>query len=135
MTDLSSGMRCHADTATQASTADAPEQAITLSEKAVSHISKLKQEMGKDNLLLRVGVKQGGCSGMSYVMDFEQEANLKGDDYVIQFDGFKLACDPKSLLYLFGMNLDYSDALIGGGFNFSNPNAAGNCGCGKSFSV
>lgn len=88
-------------------------------------------------MVFRVGVKQGGCSGMSYVMDFEEPGNLKDDDYVIEYEGgaFKMACDPKSLLYLFGMHLDYSDALIGGGFQFNNPNAADSCGCGKSFGV
>ena len=69
-------------------------------------------------------------------MDFEQEANVGSDDYVVSYDdGFKLVCDPKSLLYLFGMRLDYSNELIGGGFQFSNPNAQDSCGCGKSFSV
>ena len=73
---------------------------------------------------------------MSYLMDFEQEANVKPEDSVIEYDGqFRLVCDPKSLLYLFGMQLDYSDALIGGGFQFQNPNAQDTCGCGKSFGV
>lgn len=127
-------VRANTDTASVV-TADAPSEAITLTEKAVNHIKKLRQEAGSESLLLRVGVKQGGCSGMSYVMDFEKEENLKEDDYTIQYDGFKLACDPKSLLYLFGMSLDYSDALIGGGFQFHNPNAQDSCGCGKSFGV
>lgn len=74
---------------------------------------------------------------MSYKMDFEQAENIKEDDYVISYDSedFKLVIDPKSLLYLFGMRLDYSDALIGGGFQFNNPNATDTCGCGKSFGV
>lgn len=107
-----------------------------LTDNALSHLRKLQKEAGSESLLLRVGVKQGGCSGMSYVMDFETDANIKEDDYIVEYEGgFRLACDPKSLLYLFGMSLDYSDALIGGGFNFSNPNAESSCGCGKSFSV
>ncbi|WIA34081.1 hypothetical protein OEZ86_012458 [Tetradesmus obliquus] len=114
----------------------APQHAITLTDNALSHLRKLQKEAGSESLLLRVGVKQGGCSGMSYVMDFETDANIKEDDYIVEYEGgFRLACDPKSLLYLFGMSLDYSDALIGGGFNFSNPNAESSCGCGKSFSV
>eukprot|EP00891_Asterochloris_glomerata_P003071 jgi/Astpho2/3071/gw1.00051.209.1_t len=84
-------------------------------------------------MLLRIGVKSGGCSGMSYMMEFEEEANVKPADSVMHYEGFKLVCDAKSLLYLFGMSLDYSNALIGGGFQFQNPNAQDSCGCGKSF--
>ncbi len=75
-------------------------------------------------------------AGMSYHMDFEKEENVRSEDSVMEYeDGFKLVCDPKSLLYLFGMRLDYSSALIGGGFQFHNPNAESSCGCGKSFGV
>jgi iron-sulfur cluster assembly protein len=75
-------------------------------------------------------------TGMSYHMDFEKEENVRAEDAIMEYeDGFKLVCDPKSLLYLFGMQLDYSSALIGGGFQFHNPNAANSCGCGKSFGV
>lgn len=132
-----------ASSAAAAAPASAPTEAITLTDRALSHLVKLRQERaassdGKDQqLVFRVGVKQGGCSGMSYVMDFEQPDNIKEDDYVMEYESgaFKLACDSKSLLYLFGMRLDYSDALIGGGFQFNNPNAADSCGCGKSFGV
>lgn len=73
---------------------------------------------------------------MSYSMDFENESNVRPDDSIMEYaDQFRLVCDPKSLLYLFGMHLDYSDALIGGGFQFQNPNAQDTCGCGKSFGV
>jgi iron-sulfur cluster assembly protein len=108
--------------------------AISLSEKALAHIKKMRDQSGKD-LTLRVGVRQGGCSGMSYVMDFEERSNIREEDSLIEQDGFTMVCDPKSLLYLFGMQLDYSDALIGGGFNFQNPNASSTCGCGKSFAA
>lgn len=108
--------------------------AIVLTEKALSHLNKLRASQGTD-LCLRVGVRQGGCSGMSYVMDFEEASNLRPDDSVIDYEGFKMVCDPKSLLFLYGMQLDYSDALIGGGFAFSNPNASSTCGCGKSFAA
>jgi len=75
-------------------------------------------------------------AGMSYHMDFEEELNVRAEDMVMEYEGgFKLVCDPKSGLYLFGMHLDYSSALIGGGFQFQNPNAASSCGCGKSFGV
>ncbi|XP_024395719.1 uncharacterized protein [Physcomitrium patens] len=120
------------DSATASPSSAAP--AIMLTEKALSHLMKLKASQDKE-LCLRVGVRQGGCSGMSYVMDFEESSNLRPDDSIIDYDGFKMVCDPKSLLFLFGMQLDYSDALIGGGFSFSNPNASSTCGCGKSFAA
>lgn len=74
---------------------------------------------------------------MSYVMDFEAPDKITSDDHVMSYDndGFKLVVDPKSLLYLFGMELGWSSALIGGGFQFRNPNATDSCGCGKSFGV
>lgn len=109
--------------------------AITLTDKALAQLEKLRAESEGDDLCLRVGVRQGGCSGMSYVMDFEERANIAADDSVIDGQGFTIVCDPKSLLYLFGLNLDYSDELIGGGFQFNNPNSEESCGCGKSFSV
>jgi len=123
-----------------AETSDATEaqmMPISLTEKALGHLKKLKAEHEGRDLLFRVGVRSGGCSGMSYVMEFESEENVQQEDAVFEYDdgGFRMICDPKSLLYLFGMRLDYSDALIGGGFQFHNPNATDTCGCGKSFGV
>lgn len=118
-----------------------PSQAITLTDAALAHLKKMRAEVGGAELLLRVGVKSGGCSGMSYVMDFEAPDKVTADDTVLSAgagadaEGLRLVCDPKSLLYLFGLQLDYSTALIGGGFKFSNPNATDTCGCGTSFSV
>ncbi|MFK8184821.1 MAG: iron-sulfur cluster assembly accessory protein [Phormidesmis sp.] len=103
-----------------------------MSEAALEHVTALREKQGSD-LCLRVGVRQGGCSGMSYMMDFEEESNIGEHDEVYDYDGFKVVCDRKSLLYLYGLMLDYSDALIGGGFQFTNPNANQTCGCGKSF--
>ena len=105
---------------------------ILMSEAALEHVKALREKQGSD-LCLRVGVRQGGCSGMSYMMDFEEESNIGEHDEVYDYDGFKVVCDRKSLLYLYGLMLDYSDALIGGGFQFTNPNANQTCGCGKSF--
>ncbi|MBD1838136.1 iron-sulfur cluster assembly accessory protein [Coleofasciculus sp. FACHB-64] len=107
---------------------------IQLSESALKHVLSLREKQGKD-LCLRVGVRQGGCSGMSYMMDFEEPSQIRDNDEVYDYDGFKIVCDPKSMLYLYGLMLDYSDAMIGGGFQFTNPNAAQSCGCGKSFGV
>ncbi|CAM8908506.1 unnamed protein product [Rhodiola kirilowii] len=72
---------------------------------------------------------------MSYMMDFESTENTRPDDSIIEYNGFTIVCDPKSLVFIFGMQLDYSDALIGGGFSFKNPNATQTCGCGKSFNA
>jgi iron-sulfur cluster assembly protein len=114
------------------STAGATTQGILMSEAALAHVNALRDKQDSD-LCLRVGVRQGGCSGMSYMMDFEEAGNIGEHDEVYDYSGFKVVCDRKSLLYLYGLMLDYSDAMIGGGFQFTNPNANQTCGCGKSF--
>ena len=111
-----------------------PKRGIQLSEAALRQVLLLRDKQGKD-LCLRVGVRQGGCSGMSYMMDFEDVSKIRPDDEVFEYEGFKIVCDRKSILYLYGLMLDYSDAMIGGGFQFTNPNASQTCGCGKSFGV
>uniref|UniRef100_A0A0A9H1P9 Core domain-containing protein n=1 Tax=Arundo donax TaxID=35708 RepID=A0A0A9H1P9_ARUDO len=120
--------------AAAAATSGSIAPAISLTERALKHLNKMRAERNED-LCLRIGVRQGGCSGMSYTMEFENRANASPDDSVIEYDGFAIVCDPKSLLFMFGMELDYSDALIGGGFAFQNPNATKTCGCGKSFAT
>ncbi|WVZ82579.1 hypothetical protein U9M48_029832 [Paspalum notatum var. saurae] len=120
--------------AAAAATSGSIAPAISLTEKALKHLNKMRAERNED-LCLRIGVKQGGCSGMSYTMEFESRANASPDDSIVEYDGFAIVCDPKSLLFMFGMELDYSDALIGGGFSFQNPNATKTCGCGKSFAT
>lgn len=107
---------------------------IQITDAARQHIVALRQSQNAD-LCLRVGVRGGGCSGLSYTMDLEDAANIRDDDEVFDYGEFKVVCDPKSLLYLYGLMLDYSNALIGGGFQFVNPNATQTCGCGKSFSA
>lgn len=87
----------------------------------------------RDGWGLRVGVKGGGCSGLSYTMQFEEKP---GDhDKVQDSEGVRIFVDPKSYLYLNGLTLDYSTDLIGGGFKFVNPNATRTCSCGTSFSA
>ena len=100
---------------------DVAEKVIIITAKAMAHISDLKTKQGLDTL--RMGVRSGGCSGMSYVMDFIVEDQITEDDHIELYDDVKCVVDPKSLLYLYGLQLDYSDELIGGGFKFSNPNA------------
>ena len=112
---------------------------ILITETAMQQLSKLCLEQGEDKLL-RVGVRSGGCSGMSYTMDFVLSSQIQKDEEIYEYstpdgDAFKVVCDPKSLLYIYGMQLDFSTALIGGGFNFTNPNATQTCGCGSSFAV
>jgi iron-sulfur cluster assembly protein len=115
-------------------TTETSTRGIQLTEAALNHVTMLQQQQGKD-LCLRVGVRQGGCSGMSYMMDFEDPSRIGEQDDVFDYDGFRIICDKKSLLYLYGLVLDYSNAMIGGGFQFTNPNANQTCGCGKSFGV
>ena len=98
---------------------------------------KAKQQDPSATLVLRMGVRNGGCSGLSYAMDFSSEDEIEDDDVVDDYsmDGMKCVVDAKSMLYLYGLELDYSDELIGGGFKFFNPNAEESCGCGSSFGV
>jgi iron-sulfur cluster assembly protein len=108
---------------------------ITLTESAKEKALKLFSESNLDptTSFIRVGVKGGGCSGLSYVLDFDSE--LKPGDQEFEDKGIKIVCDKKSLLYLLGTELDHSDGLNGKGFEFRNPNAERVCGCGESFSV
>jgi iron-sulfur cluster assembly protein len=105
-----------------------------MTESAIKQVQFLREKQGKD-LCLRVGVRQGGCSGMSYLMDFADPSTIREDDDVFDYEGFKVVCDRKSLLYIYGLVLDYTDALIGGGFQFTNPQATQTCGSGKSFAT
>ena len=112
---------------------------ILITNDAIEQISSLLNNQ-TDKKALRVGVRSGGCSGMSYTMDFIGGDEINSDDKVYDYSlsseqTFKVVCDPKSLLYIYGMQLDFSKDLIGGGFNFVNPNASQTCGCGSSFAV
>lgn len=113
---------------------DINERVINITPKALITLQDL---LTKDpsKPLLRMGVKAGGCSGMSYVMDFITENDINSDDHEELYEGIRCVVDPKSLLFLYGLQLDYSDELIGGGFKFMNPNAESSCGCGSSFSL
>ncbi len=112
---------------------------ILITNDAIEQISSLLKSQ-TDKKALRVGVRSGGCSGMSYTMDFIGGEEINSDDKVYDYSlsseqTFQVICDPKSLLYIYGMQLDFSKDLIGGGFNFVNPNASQTCGCGSSFAV
>ena len=109
---------------------------IYISDKAKIKVIKLMEEAGvtgDDTQFLRVGVVGGGCSGLSYKMDFDNE--VKPMDQVFEDKGIKIVCDLKSFLYLVNTELEFSDGLNGKGFYFNNPNASRSCGCGESFAV
>jgi iron-sulfur cluster assembly protein len=110
------------------------ENEIIITPKAVNEVKRIMQENNvPDNFGLRVGVKGGGCSGLSYSLGFD--ADVRDGDTVIEQEGIKLMVDGKSLFYLSGTELDFSDGLNGKGFVFNNPNATKTCGCGESFGV
>ena len=110
-------------------------EGITASKKAQLKAIDLMIQAGIENssYFLRVSVVGGGCSGLSYKLDFDNE--LKSEDQVFEMEQIKLVTDIKSLLYLLNTELDYSDGLNGKGFFFKNPNASRTCGCGESFAV
>jgi iron-sulfur cluster assembly protein len=110
--------------------------AITLTEKAAAEIKKIVTEQGlpEAETRLRVGVKGGGCSGFSYMLDLTEEPAGESDEE-LESNGVKILCDMKSLLYLSGTEVDFKDEVMGKGFVFKNPNATSSCGCGSSFSA
>ena len=107
---------------------------IALTPAAAQEAKRLIEKEQKPNLGLRIGVKGGGCSGMSYVLAIE-ETTPKQYDTVFEQDGVKVVVDAKSHLYLDGMTIDFKNSLMGGGFEFNNPLAKKSCGCGHSFSA
>lgn len=123
---------------TAGASVDISDRVIRISERAMAHLADMRtKQTDSVHLYLRMGVRSGGCSGMSYAMDLIKAEEVTDEDHIEEYpdQGFSCVVDPKSMLYLFGMVLDYKDALIGGGFQFMNPNAEETCGCGKSFGV
>lgn len=106
---------------------------IQLTDKAKIEVKKLIEQQAKPGAFLRVGVKVGGCSGLSYDVNFDDKMNP--GDKIYDASGVMVVCDSKSALYLDGMTIDYSTELVGAGFKFVNPKATGSCGCGTSFAV
>jgi iron-sulfur cluster assembly protein len=106
---------------------------IQVTPAAASEMRRLLAAQGFRGWGLRVGVKGGGCSGLSYTMQFEEKP--AEHDRVFEAEGLRVICDPKSYLYLKGLTLDYTNELMGGGFKFINPNAQRTCSCGSSFSA
>ena len=107
---------------------------ITVSDNAKQHaIDLMRSENRPENAFIRLGVEGGGCSGLSYKLEFDTE--MKEGDQVFEDKGIKIVVDRKSFLYLAGTELEYTGGLNGKGFVFNNPNANRTCGCGESFSV
>lgn len=110
---------------------------ITVTDRAAERINQIKKEQQvSDEAKLRVGVVSGGCSGLTYELDFDQEEPDESQkDQLFEDNGIRLIVDMRSFLYLSGTQLDYTDGLDGEGFHFHNPNASRTCSCGESFSV
>jgi iron-sulfur cluster assembly protein len=109
---------------------------IMLSETAAKEIKKIitEQNLPSEATKLRVGVKGGGCSGFSYMLDLTEEPKTEGDEE-LEAHGVKILVDMKSYLYLNGVEIDFKDEVMGRGFVFKNPNATSTCGCGSSFTA
>ena len=121
------------DTTNDSATTEQP--GVILTEGAAREINSIiaQQELDAETVCLRVGVKGGGCSGFSYVLDLTEKR--KDSDELFVQHGIRVICDPKSLLYLGGTTVDFKDEIMGRGFVFTNPNATSSCGCGSSFSA
>ena len=109
---------------------------ISISERAANRIHEIRSEQSvPDATPLRVSVVSGGCSGLTYNLDFESNQDISDSDKQFEDHGIKVVIDMRSFLYLAGTKLDYSDGLTGQGFHFNNPNAVRSCSCGESFSL
>jgi len=106
---------------------------ITLSERAAVRVANLIKSQGDPDLMLRLTVSGGGCSGFQYGFDFDK--TQKPDDIIVERDGVTMLVDSMSLLYLTGSEVDYVEDLVGASFQVVNPNATASCGCGSSFSI
>jgi len=107
--------------------------AIELTGNAVNAIKRFRENESGPVAGLRLQVADGGCAGMTYLVNFDSE--IKAQDHVFEKDGVKILCDSASYMFLNGTEVDYSEELTGAGFVFKNPNAASSCSCGTSFSA
>jgi iron-sulfur cluster assembly protein len=121
-------------TTPSAAPAPSPAKGVTLSPKAIEMAKSKMAKRGTPDAALRLGVRGGGCSGFSYVIEFSDEAPRERDT-VYDFDGLKVYVDKKSIIYLAGTVLDWHQSLMETGFKFRNPREAAACGCGHSFTV
>ena len=120
-----------APAAAQASAASGPgKREVEITAAAAAEIAKQRDKRGTPDAMIRIGVRGGGCTGFTYV--FEWAEQVRPSDKVFSADGVSIVVDPKSLVYLGGMQLDFVRGMMGHGFKFNNPNAKGSCGCGES---
>lgn len=109
---------------------------ITISERAAERIHEIQREREwSEDAVLRVSVRSGGCSGLTYDLDFVSSSEIEEGDHEVVDRGIRIAVDMRSYLYLAGTRLDYTSGLSGKGFHFENPNASRTCSCGESFSL
>jgi iron-sulfur cluster assembly protein len=109
------------------------EQVIKLSESAAKRIKEIMSSAENNAIAVRVGVKSGGCAGMSYIMEYAQD--IKPNEEVINQRGVKVLIDPKAIMYLLGTEMDYKKEKFSSQFIFKNPNETERCGCGESFKI
>lgn len=110
-----------------------PTAAFGLTERAAQQIARLRAERGTPDAMLRIAIKGGGCSGLTYVMEWAESPRER--DKVFERDGVKVVIDPKSYLYLMGSELTYTEGLMASGFKIENPKIKAACGCGESFAI
>lgn len=115
---------------TDAKTPPVNPREIEITQAAAEEIAKQRDKRGTPNAMIRIGVRGGGCTGFTYVFEWADEVRAK--DQVFSAYGVSIVVDPKSLVYLGGMTLDFVRGMMGHGFKFNNPNAKGSCGCGES---
>lgn len=115
----------------QQGTAEVQERLVAMTPRAKEKLKEIIEKQGRDDLALRVYVTPGGCSGFSYGMTFAE--SIEEGDAIVEQDGVRVVVDPMSAMYLKGAEIDFVDALMGGGFALRNPNATSTCGCGQSF--
>ena len=121
------------DTKTQAPPAAVPsKKEILVTESAAQEIARQREKRGTPNARIRVGVRGGGCTGFTYVFEWADEPKPTDKEFKAEGHDIGIVVDPKSLVYLGGMTLDFVRGMMGHGFKFNNPNAKGSCGCGES---
>lgn len=130
---ITEGMTMMSASATTTTPAPAPtvsKKEIEITEAAAQEIAKQREKRGTPDAMIRIGIRGGGCTGFTYV--FEWAEQVRPTDQVFSAHGVSIVVDPKSLVYLGGMQLDFVRGMMGHGFKFNNPNAKGSCGCGES---
>jgi iron-sulfur cluster assembly protein len=106
---------------------------ITITDGALSHVKELLEKRGHPSYGLRIGVKSGGCSGLTYEVSYADERGKYDEE--LKIDDINIIIDPKAIMYLLGTEMDYMETDFKSGFVFNNPNEKGKCGCGKSFNI